>query len=144
MAADRPIKVLLTKIGLDGHDRGFRLVAKGLRDAGMEVVPTGPWMKVDDVANIAIQEDAEVIGISSLAFDHLLVPKLMEGLRARNIDDILVILGGMLPDEDVKALLDCGVAAIFHPGSSMQAIVDFIRENVARQRSRTEVMRGTA
>jgi methylmalonyl-CoA mutase, C-terminal domain len=133
------IKVLLTKIGLDGHDRGFRLVATALRDAGMEVLPTGPWLSIEEVASIAVQEDVEVIGISSLSFDHLLVPKLMDRLRQLRKPDTLVIVGGVIPDEDVPALYDCGVAGVFHPGTSLAQVVEFIETRVASARQSFEM-----
>ena len=91
----RPPKVMVTKIGLDGHDRGSRLVASFLRDAGMEVIYTGPWQQVETVVNQAAQEDVDCIGVSSLATDHLLVPKLMRALAAAGLDDVIVIVGGM-------------------------------------------------
>jgi len=135
MALNRPIKVLLTKIGLDGHDRGFRLVATALRDAGMEVLPVGPWLKIEEVVSIALQEDVDVIGISSLSSDHLLVPRLMERLRGEQLGDILVVLGGIIPDEDVQPLMESGVAGIFHPGSSLSEIIRFIRNGAEKRQS---------
>ncbi|SRR6266436_443088 len=134
MDASRKIKVLLTRIGLDGHDRGFRLVATALRDAGMEVVLAGPWLKVDEVVSIAGQEDVEVIGISSLSCDHLLVPKLMTNLRSAGMADVLVIVGGIVPDEDVPLLERSGVARVFHPGTRLGEIVGFVQGSVATQR----------
>jgi methylmalonyl-CoA mutase C-terminal domain/subunit len=128
------IRVLFTKIGLDGHDRGYRLVAMALRDAGMEVIVTGPWMSVEEVVSIAVQEDVDVIGISSLSFDHLLIPKMMELLREEEKTDALVVVGGTVPDEDVPALLECGVAEVFHPGSKLSDIVEFIETRVAAMR----------
>ena len=133
--ADTPIRVLLTKIGLDGHDRGIRLIATGLRDAGMEVILTPPWMKIDDVVWIALQEDVDVIGISSLSCDHLIVPKLMQRLREEDMSDVVVVLGGIVPKSDVPALLACGVAAVYHPGSALQQIAREIRGYVAGHRS---------
>jgi len=135
VALNRPIKVLLTKIGLDGHDRGFRLVAVALRDAGMEVLPTGPWLKIEEVVSIALQEDVDVIGISSLSSDHLLVPGLMERLRAEQMDDIVVMVGGIIPDEDVQPLMESGVVGVFHPGSSLAEIVAFVRQNVEERKA---------
>jgi methylmalonyl-CoA mutase C-terminal domain/subunit len=120
---------------LDGHDRGFRLVAVALRDAGMEVLPTGPWLKIEEVVSIALQEDVDVIGISSLSSDHLLVPRLMDRLRDEQLDDILVIVGGIIPDEDVQPLMEGGVAGVFHPGSSLAEIVAFVRQNVEERRA---------
>lgn len=127
------IRVLLTKIGLDGHDRGYRLVATALRDAGMEVIMTAPWTKVEEVVSIANQEDVDLIGISSLSCDHLLVPKLMKQLRARGLQHVRVIVGGIVPDQDVKLLQDSGVARIFHPGATLREIVGFVRTAVERQ-----------
>ncbi len=110
-----PPKVLITKIGLDGHDRGSRIVAAHLRDAGMEVVYTPPWQEIATVVKLALEEDVDVIGVSSLATDHLIVPKLMDALREAGLDDIAVIVGGIVPDEDERMLLDAGVARVFHP-----------------------------
>ena len=109
-------KVLVTKIGLDGHDRGSRIVAAHLRDAGMEVIYTPPWQEIPVVVKLAIEEDVDVIGISSLATDHLIVPRLMDALRAAGLTDVAVIVGGIVPDEDEDMLLAAGVARVFHPG----------------------------
>lgn len=115
-------KVLVTKIGLDGHDRGSRVVAAYLRDAGMEVVYTAPWQDIPAVVKLALEEDVDVIGVSSLATDHLIVPKLMRALRAAGLADIAVIVGGIVPDADEAALLEAGVARVFHPGSALEDI----------------------
>lgn len=120
---DYPPKVLITKIGLDGHDRGARIVAAALRDAGMEVVYTGPWKAIAEVLDISLEENVDLIGISSLASDHLLVPKLMSALRDSQIGKIPVVVGGIVPDADEAELLDAGVARVFHPGSIMEEIV---------------------
>ncbi len=120
---DYPPKVLVTKVGLDGHDRGARIVAAALRDAGMEVVYTGPWKSIPDVVDISLEEDVDLIGISSLASDHLLVPKLMSALRDSQLDNIPVVVGGIVPDADEKQLLAAGVARVFHPGSKLDEIV---------------------
>src|SRR3990172_12022842 len=112
--AERPPKVIVTKIGFDGHDRGSRVVAACLRDAGMEVVYTPPWQEISAVVKLATEEDADVIGISSLATDHLLVPKLMQALREAGMGDMQVIVGGIVPPKDEKLLLDAGVAQVFH------------------------------
>ncbi len=120
---DYPPKVLITKIGLDGHDRGARIVAAALRDAGMEVVYTGPWKAIAEVLDISLEENVDLIGISSLASDHLLVPKLMSALRDSQLDKIPVVVGGIVPDADEAELLDAGVAQVFHPGSIMEEIV---------------------
>jgi methylmalonyl-CoA mutase C-terminal domain/subunit len=124
---ERPPKVLITKIGLDGHDRGSRLVAAYLRDAGMEVVYTGPWQAIDHVVALAVEEDIELIGLSSLATDHMLVPKLIEALGAAGLGDIPVVVGGIVPDEDERLLCAAGVARVYHPGASGQEIVEGIR-----------------
>jgi methylmalonyl-CoA mutase C-terminal domain/subunit len=118
-----PPKVLVTKIGLDGHDRGARVVAAAFRDAGMEVVYTGPWKSIPDVVDIAMEEDVELIGISSLASDHLLVPKLMSALQNQRLGHVRVVVGGIVPDDDETALLDSGVARVYHPGSKLDEIV---------------------
>ena len=120
-------KVLITKIGFDGHDRGSRIVAAGLRDAGMEVIYTPPWQEIATVVKLATEEDVDVIGISSLATDHLIVPKLMDALRAATLTDVAVIVGGIVPDEDEQILLQAGVARVFHPGSSIDEIARYIR-----------------
>lgn len=138
MDTPRKIRVLLTRIGLDGHDRGYRLVAAALRDAGMEVILTRPWLKVEEVVSVALQEDVEVIGISSLSCDHLLVPKLMTSLRSAGMSDVVVILGGIVPDDDLPLLEQSGVARVFHPGSSLAEIVMFVHSRVATQRSTRE------
>ena len=117
-----PPKVLVTKIGLDGHDRGSRVVASYLRDAGMEVVYTPPWQDIPAVVKLALEEDVDVIGISSLATDHLIVPKLMQALGAAGLQDIAVIVGGIVPDADEAMLLEAGVAQVFHPGSALEEI----------------------
>jgi methylmalonyl-CoA mutase, C-terminal domain len=128
-------KVLVTKIGLDGHDRGSRIVAAHLRDAGMEVVYTPPWQSIDAVVKLALEEDVDVIGVSSLATDHLIVPKLMRALAAAGLGDVVVIVGGIVPDEDEKMLVDAGVARVFHPGASLDDIATFVADAAARVRA---------
>ena len=128
-------KVLVTKIGLDGHDRGSRVVAAHLRDAGMEVVYTPPWQSIDAVVKLAIEEDVDVIGVSSLATDHLIVPKLMAALRKAGLRDVAVIVGGIVPDGDERMLLDAGVARVFHPGAALDDIATYIREATTRVRA---------
>ncbi len=125
-------KVLVTKIGFDGHDRGSRIVAAALRDAGMEVIYTPPWQDIANVVKIAREEDVDVIGISSLATDHLIVPKLMDALRAAGLGGKCVIVGGIIPDEDVPPLLAAGVAKVFHPGSSMDEVVAFVQQEAEK------------
>ena len=120
-------KVLVTKIGLDGHDRGSRIVAAACRDAGMEVIYTPPWQEIAAVVKIALEEDVDVIGISSLATDHLIVPHLMRALREVGLADIAVIVGGIVPAKDEKVLLAAGVAQVFHPGAALDDIVTAVR-----------------
>ena len=130
-----PPKVVVTKIGFDGHDRGSRVIAAFLRDAGMEVVYTPPWQDIPAVVKLALEEDADVIGISSLATDHLLVPKLMVALRDAGVDDIAVIVGGIVPPRDEKMLLEAGVARVFHPGASLEDIATEVRALCAKRRA---------
>lgn len=126
-------RVLLTKIGMDGHDRGVRIVATALREAGMEVIYTGPWQTVEQVTKAAIQEDVDIIGISSLCYDHVLVPKLMDDLHSYNAEDIKVIVGGIIPDDDAKLLEEAGVIKVFHPGTRMDEITSFINETCRKK-----------
>jgi methylmalonyl-CoA mutase C-terminal domain/subunit len=128
-------KVLVTKIGLDGHDRGSRLVAAHLRDAGMEVIYTPPWQAIPAVVKLATEEDVDVIGVSSLATDHLIVPKLVAALRSAGLIDVAVIVGGIVPDEDEDMLLAAGVARVFHPGTALDEIAAFIRDVAAQIRA---------
>ena len=130
-----PPRVLITKIGFDGHDRGSRVVAAALRDAGMEVIYTPPWQDIDAVVSLARDEDVDVVGISSLATDHLLVPKLMTALRAAELAHIRVVVGGIVPDTDERTLLDAGVSHVFHPGSSMQQIAHEVSTLAAAARA---------
>ena len=132
-------KVLVTKIGFDGHDRGSRVVAAALRDAGMEVIYTPPWQEIAAVVKLATEEDVDVIGISSLATDHLIVPKLMDALRAAGLADVVVIVGGIVPDEDEATLIAAGVARVFHPGSALAEIASFVREAARAVRARRAV-----
>lgn len=129
-------KVLITKIGFDGHDRGSRIVAAALRDAGMEVIYTPPWQEIPTVVKLATEEDVDVIGISSLATDHLIVPKLMDALRAAGLDDVAVVVGGIVPDEDERMLLEAGVARVFHPGTPLDEIARCVRELTLSVRAR--------
>ncbi len=123
-----PPKVLVTKIGLDGHDRGSRLVAAMLRDAGMEVVYTPPWQEIERVVQLALEEDVDVIGVSSLSTDHRLIPKLMTALREAGLGHVKVVVGGIVPDRDESELLGAGVARVFHPGALSDDIVGPIAE----------------
>ena len=122
-AGEHPPKILITKIGLDGHDRGSRVVAAFLRDAGMEVLYTPPWQEIRQVVRLAEEEDVDAIGISSLASDHLLVPKLIRALKKARLGHVPVVVGGIVPDRDEKKLKQAGVRAVFHPGASREEIV---------------------
>lgn len=138
MSQSHPPKVLVTKIGLDGHDRGSRVVAAYLRDAGMEVLYTPPWQEIAQVIRLAEEEDVDVIGISSLATDHLLVPKLMKALKKAGLDYLPVIVGGIVPDEDEKKLKKAGVRRVFHPGASREEIVSGVAALAAEARTAKE------
>lgn len=121
-------RVLVTKIGLDGHDRGSRLVAAACRDAGMEVIYTPPWQSIETVVKTALEEGVDVIGISSLATDHLIVPKLTKALREAGLGNVRVVVGGIVPDNEEALLLESGVREVFHPGSTMDEITARIRD----------------
>lgn len=124
------IRVVIAKPGLDGHDRGAKVIARALRDAGMEVIYTGLRQTPEQIVSAALQEDANVIGLSILSGAHMhICPRVMELLRDQGLDDVLVVVGGIIPDVDVTRLKELGVAAVFLPGSPMQEIVDFIRAN---------------
>ena len=126
-----PIRVLVAKPGLDGHDRGAKIVARALRDAGMEVIYTGLRQTPEMIVNAALQEDVQVIGLSILSGAHnAIVPRVMDLLREKDMLDVKVIVGGIVPDADAAALKRRGVAAVFQPGASLDAIVTFIRESV--------------
>jgi methylmalonyl-CoA mutase C-terminal domain/subunit len=128
---DSRIRVLVAKPGLDGHDRGAKVIARALRDAGMEVVYTGLRQTPDMIVNAALQEDVQVIGLSILSGAHnTIVARVMELLKEKQMTDVLVIVGGIVPDEDAAELKRLGVAAVFQPGSSLEAIVEFIRGSV--------------
>ncbi len=127
-----PIRVLVAKPGLDGHDRGAKVIARALRDAGMEVIYTGLRQTPEMIVNAALQEDVQVIGLSILSGAHnAIVPRVMELLREKGMNDVKVLVGGIVPDEDAEELKRQGVAAVFQPGASLDAIVTFIREAVA-------------
>jgi len=126
----RPIRVLVAKVGLDGHDRGARVIATALRDAGMEVIYTGLRQTPEMIAGAALQEDADVVGLSILSGAHNhIAPRLMELLKAKGLDDVLVVIGGIIPDVDIPKLKEMGVKGIFLPGTPMQDIVNFINAN---------------
>jgi methylmalonyl-CoA mutase C-terminal domain/subunit len=125
------IRILVAKPGLDGHDRGVKVVARALRDAGVEVIYTGLHQTPEMIVNAAIQEDVDAIGLSILSGAHnILFPRIMQLLRERGAEDILVFAGGIIPDEDAPALKAAGIAEIFTPGTSLQHIVDWVREHV--------------
>jgi methylmalonyl-CoA mutase C-terminal domain/subunit len=131
MADEHKIRVLVAKPGLDGHDRGAKVIARALRDAGMEVIYTGLRQTPEMVVTAALQEDVDVIGLSILSGAHrVLVPRVMELLKQNRMDDVIVLVGGIIPDQDVDGLKQAGVAAIFQPGTAMDDIVKFIRANV--------------
>jgi methylmalonyl-CoA mutase C-terminal domain/subunit len=127
-----PVRVLVAKPGLDGHDRGAKIIARALRDAGMEVIYTGLRQTPEMIVNAALQEDVQVIGLSILSGAHnAIVPRVLDLLREKEMTDVKVIVGGIVPDEDAEALKRLGVAAVFQPGARLDAIVSFIREAVA-------------
>jgi len=132
------IRVVIAKPGLDGHDRGAKVIARALRDAGMEVIYTGLRQTPEQIVSAALQEDADVIGLSILSGAHMhICPRVMELLKEKGLTDVLVVVGGIIPDVDIPKLRDMGVTGIFLPGSPMQDIVDFITKNV---RSRQEAI----
>jgi len=126
--------VVIAKPGLDGHDRGAKIIARALRDAGMEVIYTGLHQTPEQIVETAIQEDADAVGISILSGAHMtLVPRILDGLHENGVDDVLVVVGGTIPNEDAKELKGLGVAEVFTPGAPTSQIVDFIREKAAVQ-----------
>jgi methylmalonyl-CoA mutase C-terminal domain/subunit len=129
------IRVLIAKPGLDGHDRGAKIIARALRDAGMEVIYTGLRQTPEMVVEAAIQEDVDVIGMSILSGAHMtLFPRVMKLLVENGLDDVLVVAGGIIPDDDVPALKDIGMAGVFGPGTSTEEAVNFIKKNVGRKK----------
>jgi pivalyl-CoA mutase small subunit len=131
----RPPKILVTKLGLDGHDRGSRIVAAFLRDAGMEVVYTGPWQEIAVIVKLALEEDVDIVGVSTLATDHLLVPKLITALRDAGLAHMKVVVGGIVPAEDEPHLLAAGVSRVFHPGAARDEIITEVMRLAAAARS---------
>jgi len=130
---DGQIRVLVAKPGLDGHDRGAKVIARGLRDAGMEVIYTGLRQTPEMIVSAALQEDVQVIGLSILSGAHnAIVPRVMKLLREKEMTDVLVVVGGIVPDEDAEELKKQGVAAVFQPGASLKEIAGFIRSSVKR------------
>jgi methylmalonyl-CoA mutase C-terminal domain/subunit len=130
-AADRRIRVVVAKPGLDGHDRGAKIIARALRDAGMEVIYTGLHQTPEQIVETVVQEDADAVGLSILSGAHMtLVPRVIELLVEQNVDDVVVTVGGTIPEDDIAPLKDRGVAAVFTPGASTESIVEFIRQRV--------------
>ncbi len=126
----RKIRVIIAKPGLDGHDRGAKVIARALRDAGMEVIYTGLRQTPEQIVAAALQEDADVIGLSILSGAHNhIAPRLMQLLKEKHLDDVLVVIGGIIPDVDIPKLRDIGVRGIFLPGTPMQEIIEFINTN---------------
>ncbi|HVC97266.1 MAG TPA: cobalamin B12-binding domain-containing protein [Pirellulales bacterium] len=133
MSTVRPIRVVLAKLGLDGHDRGIQVVARALRDAGMEVIYTGLWQTAADVVRAVEDEDADVLGVSILSGAHLtLVPALVQALAGRGLGHVRLIVGGIIPETDIPALEALGVAKVFTPGTPLPEISEFIRAAVIR------------
>jgi methylmalonyl-CoA mutase, C-terminal domain len=131
MATDRKIRVLVAKPGLDGHDRGAKVIARALRDAGMEVIYTGLRQTPEMIVNASLQEDVDVIGLSILSGAHnAIVPRVTDLLKQNKMDDVLLVVGGTIPAQDVSTLKNAGVAGIFGPGTAMEEIITFIRKNV--------------
>ena len=131
MPSELKIRVLVAKPGLDGHDRGAKVIARALRDAGMEVIYTGLRQTPEMVVNAALQEDVQVIGLSILSGAHnAIVPRVMDLIKQNKMDDVLVLVGGIIPDQDIEALKKIGVSGIFQPGTPMDDIVKFIRAHV--------------
>jgi methylmalonyl-CoA mutase, C-terminal domain len=129
---DRPIRVVVAKPGLDGHDRGAKIIARTLRDAGMEVIYTGLHQTPEQIVETVIQEDADAVGLSILSGAHMtLVPRIMELLKAQGADDVLVVLGGTIPADDIPVLKEQGVAEVYTPGAPTAEIVDFLETRLA-------------
>ena len=127
----RKIRVVVAKPGLDGHDRGAKIIARALRDAGMEVIYTGLHQTPEQIVETAIQEDADAVGISILSGSHMtLVPRIVDGLKENGADDVLVIVGGTIPTDDAAELKQLGVAEVFTPGAPTSAIVDFVKGKI--------------
>ena len=127
----RTIRVIIGKPGLDGHDRGAKVIARALRDAGMEVIYTGLRQSPEQIVHVALQEDADVIGLSILSGAHThICPRVMQLLKDKGLDDVLVVVGGIIPDADIPMLKGIGISGVFQPGTRMQDIIDFIRQHV--------------
>jgi methylmalonyl-CoA mutase C-terminal domain/subunit len=132
-AAGHPIRVLVAKPGLDGHDRGAKVIARALRDAGMEVIYTGIRQTPQMIVQAAAQEDVQVVGLSILSGAHLeILPQIMDLLRQQGMNDVLVLVGGIIPEQDRQALADLGIAAVFGPGTPTTQIVQFVQQSVSK------------
>ena len=130
-SSTKKIRVVVAKPGLDGHDRGAKIIARALRDAGMEVIYTGLHQTPEQIVETVLQEDADAVGLSILSGAHMtLVPRITALLRDRGMDDVLVTVGGIIPDDDVPALKESGVAAVFGPGTTIREVADFLRATV--------------
>lgn len=140
MTETRPIRVLVAKPGLDGHDRGAKVIARALRDAGMEVIYTGIRQTPEMIVEAAIQEDVDAVLMSILSGAHMAIfPRVMELLKENHVDDVLIAAGGILPDEDLPAIQALGIKGCFGPGTSMEEIISFVRANVQADRLAAEV-----
>jgi methylmalonyl-CoA mutase C-terminal domain/subunit len=127
-SAEKKIRVVVAKPGLDGHDRGAKIIARALRDAGMEVIYTGLHQTPEQIVETVIQEDADAVGLSILSGAHMtLVPRILELLHEQEVDDVLITVGGTIPSDDVEKLKELGVSEVFTPGASTQQVIDFIR-----------------
>ena len=137
--SSQKIRVLIAKPGLDGHDRGAKIIARALRDAGMEVIYTGLHQTPEMIAEAALQEDVDAVGLSILSGAHMaLFPRIMDELRKRGLDDVMVYAGGIIPDDDIPAIKEMGVAGVFGPGTPMADTVRFVRENVKPRQAEEE------
>lgn len=133
---NRPLRVVMTKVGLDGHDRGVKVIAQAFRDAGMEVIYAGLRRTPEEITDIVLQEDADVLGLSILSGSVVpLTRRVVEALKAREIDDVLVIVGGIVTDEAREEMRSLGIAGVFGPGASLKEIVNFVNENVTAERT---------
>ena len=131
---DDKIRVIVAKPGLDGHDRGAKVIARAFRDAGFEVIYTGLRQTPEQIVNAALQEDADVVGLSVLSGAHMtLCPRITELMKKERLDDVLVVVGGIIPDQEIPKLKECGVSAVFQPGASTEDIVAYIRDHVRKK-----------
>ncbi|CAN5667803.1 cobalamin-dependent protein [soil metagenome] len=129
---DRPVRMLIAKPGLDGHDRGAKVMARAFRDAGFEVIYTGLFQTPEMIANAALQEDVDVIGLSILSGAHMsLFPRITQAIREAGLDDVLIVAGGTIPDQDIPAILEMGIARVFGPGTPMREAISYVRGEIA-------------